>query len=67
MKVSKNLLTKKQRRKFKNVGEVRISIWGIVPEELDRLIATHLWGETRAEVYYNLAMTKLRELGQVPK
>jgi hypothetical protein len=61
-KPSKFLLSKKQARKFDNVSEVRISIWGAVPQALDDLTATQLWGKTRAETYYLLAMEKLREL-----
>lgn len=45
-----------------NADEVRISTWGIVPDAIAQLIAGGLWGQTQAEVYYNLAMSKLREL-----
>ncbi len=41
---------------------VKIEIWGIVPRCLDDLIASGLWGDTREEVYYNLAMDRLKEL-----
>jgi hypothetical protein len=62
IKVSRYMLSKKQRRKYENVGEIRISIWGRVPSALDQLLATQLWGNNRAQVYYYLAMAQLRQI-----
>lgn len=62
MKPSTYLLNSDQRRKYRDVSEVHISIWGQVPAALDELIGTGLWGDTRAAVYYRLAMDKLIEL-----
>lgn len=62
IRVSSYRLTRQQERDYANVGEVRISIWGAVPEMLDALISTGRYGTTRAEVYYGLAMERLREI-----
>ena len=55
-------LTPQQAAKFKNVSEIQISIWGTVPLALDRLVQCGLFGGTRAEVYYRLAMQRLEQL-----
>lgn len=59
---SRYMLSAEQTKRYANVSEVRISIWGVVPERLDNLIRTGLWGDTRAQVYYRLAMDKLMEI-----
>lgn len=61
-KPSTYLLTAAQSQSYIDAAEVRISIWGVVPEALDQLVKRGLWGDTRAEVYYRLAMDRLQQL-----
>lgn len=61
-KPSTYLLTSAQASRYIDAAEVHISIWGVVPEALDQLVKRGLWGDTRAEVYYRLAMDRLHQL-----